>query len=537
MSSNTHKVIEQYNYIRSSDQDASSPTRHPVVVVGAGPVGLVAAIDLAQRDIPVVLLDDNDRIGEGSRAICFSKRCLEVCDRLGVRDQMVEKGVTWQVGRIFLEDQQILDFDLLPERGHKNPAFINLQQYYMEAWLVERALQLDNIDIRWRNKVTDTRVTDDCATLEIDTPDGGYQLEAEYLLACDGARSSIRDFLGMEFDGQVFEDRFLIVDVKMNADFPSERWFWFDPPFHKNRSTLLHRQPDNVWRIDFALGPDADQAEEEKLENVMPRLHAMLGEDIDLEIEWISCYAFQCRRMEQFVNGRVIFAGDSAHQVSPFGARGANSGVEDAQNIAWKLELILKGHAEPSLIETYSREREMAADENLGHSTRSTDFIAPDFAVAKAFRNAALNLATVAPFAKSVVNTGRLSVPSVYDTPLTTPDTDDFGGVTQLGAVLPDAPMKDADGKDVWLLDCLDSGFTALYVPKNGEAPPKIEGVRTLVIGSDIRDAEGIFTTRYDARPGNYYLSRPDQYLCARFHEPDPAQIAAALKRARGQVA
>ncbi|MBZ0217199.1 MAG: FAD-dependent monooxygenase, partial [Fimbriimonadaceae bacterium] len=274
---NERKVIQQYTYERSADQDAANPVRHPVIIVGAGPIGLAAAIDFAQRGISAVLLDDNDRIGEGSRAICFSKRALEVCDRVGVADRMVEKGVTWQVGKVFLEDNEVYKFDLLPETGHKQPAFINLQQYYVEAYLVERALDVDNIDIRWRNKVTNVENIDGGVRVTIDTPDGDYTLEADYLVACDGARSEIRGMLGMDFVGQVFKDRFLIVDVKMTADFPTERWFWFDPPFHKGQSVLLHKQPDDVWRIDFQLGWDADPEEESKPEKFIPRLKAMLG--------------------------------------------------------------------------------------------------------------------------------------------------------------------------------------------------------------------------------------------------------------------
>ena len=340
MAAYEHKAIYQYEYVRSSDQDLAEPAHHPVVVVGAGPVGLASAIDLAQRGIPVVLLDDNSRIGEGSRAICFSKRALEVCDKLGVADRMVEKGVTWQVGKIFLDEDEVYSFDLLPEQGHKQPAFINLQQYYVEAFMVDRALELDGIDLRWMNKVAAVEHLDDGVLVDIETPDGVYQLKTDWLVACDGARSSLRSMLGLDFSGQVFQDRFLIADIKMDAGFPSERWFWFEPPFHKGWSALLHKQPDNIWRIDLQLGPDADADEETKPENVTPRLKKMLGPDANFELEWVSLYTFQCKRMDRFMHGRVVFAGDAAHQVSPFGARGANSGLEDAHNLAWKLEAI-----------------------------------------------------------------------------------------------------------------------------------------------------------------------------------------------------
>jgi 3-(3-hydroxy-phenyl)propionate hydroxylase len=361
----------------SPDQDAAAPVHHPVIVVGAGPVGLAAAIDLAQRGIPVVVLDDSDRIAEGSRAICFSKRALEVADRLGVGERMVSKGVVWKVGKIFLDTDLVARFDLLPEPGHKRPAFINLQQYYVEAWLVERARELANIDMRWRNKVGVVTPRDDGAEITVETPDGPYRMTCDWLIACDGARSAVRSALGLDFVGQAFDDRFLIVDVRMRAGFPPERWFWFDPPFHHGQSALLHKQPDDVWRIDFQLGPHADPEDETRREKVEPRLTAMLGAEARFDIEWVSIYTFQCKRMQRFVHDRIVFAGDAAHQVSPFGARGANSGFEDAHNLAWKLAAVMNGEAPARLIDSYAYERELAADDNIGHSTRATDFISP----------------------------------------------------------------------------------------------------------------------------------------------------------------
>jgi 3-(3-hydroxy-phenyl)propionate hydroxylase len=271
----------QFGYRRHADQDrgAADIAEHAVVVVGAGPVGLSLAIDLAQRGQAVVLLDDADRIGEGSRAICFSKRSLEYWDRLGTGQRMVDKGVVWSVGKIFHGHSQLYQFNLLPEPGHKRPAFINLQQFYAEAYLVDRVEQLPAIDLRWRNKVIALEQRNDSVALTIATPDGPYRMLACYVVACDGARSSLRQMVGAEFAGQMFEDQFLIADVKMTAAFPTERWFWFDPPFHAGRSALLHKQPDDIWRIDLQLNPDADPAVEKRPENVRPRIARMLGHD------------------------------------------------------------------------------------------------------------------------------------------------------------------------------------------------------------------------------------------------------------------
>ncbi len=538
MGAGARKALYQFGYARSRDQDAFGRTgeavRHPVVVVGAGPVGMTLAVDLALRGQPVIILDDADRIGEGSRAICFAQRTLEVWDRLGVAAPMVEKGITWQVGRNFLRDDLVYKFDLLPEDGHKMPAFINLQQYYAELFLVERIAELPLIDLRWNNKVTaiDSSGEGGPVGLTIETPEGAYRLAAEWLIACDGARSPLRDMLGLEFRGEVFDDRFLIADVKMAADYPAERWFWFDPPFHAGQSALLHKQPDDVWRIDLQLGPDADPEVEQRPENVIPRIARMLGHD-NFELEWVSLYSFQCRRIDRFVHDRVIFCGDSAHQVSPFGARGANSGVQDAENLAWKLDLVLKDEAEPSLLETYDAERSFAADENIGHSTRSTDFIAPKSPMERILRNAVLDLAAKTEFARSMVNSGRLSKPTVYDTALSTADDETFSGVARLGAPVPDAPFKRADGSPTWLHDELGQGFTVLHVA-NGAAPNAVEGAALRIIGGELLDESGQFRRRFDATPGATYVIRPDQHLVARFRHFEATKVANAIARAKG---
>jgi 3-(3-hydroxy-phenyl)propionate hydroxylase len=384
-----------------------SASIYPVVVIGAGPVGLSVAIDLAQQGVRTILVDNDDTLSSGSRAICFAKRTLEIFDRLGCGERMVEKGVSWNVGKVFLHDELIYTFNLLPETGHARPAFINLQQYYVEGYLAERAMQLDNLHMRWKSNVVGVTQHADHVELQVDTPDGPYALRAQYVIAADGSRSPMRTMLGLDSKGRTFKDRFLIADVKMKAPFPAERWFWFDPPFHRNQSVLLHRQPDDVWRIDFQLGWDADPVAEKASERVIPRVKALLGEDVEFELEWVSVYTFSCMRMDTFRHDRVLFAGDSAHGVSPFGARGANSGVQDADNLAWKLRLVVNGDAPSALLDTYASEREFAADENIRNSTRATDFITPKSAVSRLFRDATLKLAKHYPFARRIVNSGR----------------------------------------------------------------------------------------------------------------------------------
>jgi 3-(3-hydroxy-phenyl)propionate hydroxylase len=528
----------QFGYRRHPDQDRSGAAEHPVVVVGAGPVGLSLAIDLAQRGQRIVLLDDADRIGEGSRAICFSKRSLEVWDRLGVGARMVEKGVGWKTGKVFLGDAMVYQFDLQPEDGHKMPAFINLQQHYAEAYLVDRVQELPKIDLRWRNKVTGLEQHNDHAVLAIETPDEPYRLRAEYVVACDGARSSLRGMVGAEFAGEVFEDQFLIADVKITEEFPAERRFWFDPLFHSGQSALLHRQPDNEWRIDLQLGPNADPVAERLPENVRPRVERMLGHP-NFELGWISIYKFQCRRMQRFLHERVIFAGDSAHQVSPFGARGANSGLEDGENLAWKLAMVLRGDAPEALLLSYEIERGAAADENIRASTRSTDFIAPHSRQERRLRQAVLMLAREADFAKRMINSGRLSVPSVYDTPLSTADADAWSAGPQPGAHMLDAPLVSADGQPMYLTEAFQSvgGGFVLLQSANGVGFDVPDGIGHLRVGADapLNDQLGLFAKRYDAAPGSAYLLRPDGYVAARFKRPTPAAIESAMARATGR--
>lgn len=531
-----------FPYATPPELRGAKPSRHPVIIVGAGPVGLAAAIDCALRGVRCLVLDDNDVVSLGSRAICWSKRTLEIFDRLGVGERMVEKGVTWKVGRLFHRDREVWNFDLLPEAGHKMPAFVNLQQYYVEQYLVERCADFpDLIDLRWKNKVTAVDSRPDGVLAAIETPDGTYRLEADWLLACDGARSSVRSLLGLDFEGRVFEERFLIADVEMQADFPSERWFWFEPPFHSGQSALLHKQPDNIYRIDLQLGPDADPEEEKKPENVLPRIARVLGRE-DFTLDWVSVYTFQCRRLARFVHGRIVFAGDSAHIVSPFGARGGNGGIQDVDNLVWKLALVLEGAAPESLIATYDEERIFGADENILNSARATSFMTPKSPMERLFRDSVLALAADHEFARRMVNSGRLSRPcALTGFSLQSPGEGETGVAP--GMAMPDAPV--AGGEAPWLLGHAGKGFTLMAVEAElpERLPPGLAGLRVArrpqprAEGAAplLHDVEGLVAARYGA--GMTYLIRPDQHVAAHFVEATPDRIAAAFARATGRRA
>ena len=289
----------RYEYRRPPELVGAPPSRRPVIVVGAGPVGMAAAIDLTQHGVPVIVLDDDDTVSIGSRGVCYAKRALEIFDRLGIGDAVCRKGVSWDVGRTFFGEREVFSFNLRPQPDHKRPGMVNLQQYYLEEMLVERCVEA-GVEMRWKNRVAGVRTAERSVSLDVETPDGRYAIDCDWLIVADGARSPIRHMLGLDVEGKVFTDRFLIADVVMQADFPAERWFWFDPPFHRNQSVLLHKQADNVWRIDFQLGWDADPEQEKKPERVVPRIRAMLGEERPFELEWVSVYTFQCRRMQKF---------------------------------------------------------------------------------------------------------------------------------------------------------------------------------------------------------------------------------------------
>ncbi|WP_343080551.1 FAD-dependent oxidoreductase [Ostreiculturibacter nitratireducens] len=502
-----------FPYIKPPGLTETEP-RHKVIIVGAGPIGLAAALELANYGVASVVLDDNNVVSVGSRAICWSKRALEVLDRIGLGEKAVEMGVTWKVGRTFHRDREVFSFDLLPEKGHKMPAFVNLQQYHIEEMLAAKALEHPLVDLRFRNQVKALEQADDAVFITVETPDGDYTLTAEYLIACDGAKSDTRAMLGLDFEGELFEERFLIADIEMEADFPAERRFWFEPTFHPGQSALLHKQPDNIYRIDLQLGWEADPEEERKPEKVIPRIERVVGHK-DFRLDWVSIYTFQCRRLERFLHGRVIFAGDSAHVVSPFGARGGNSGLQDVDALGWRLAAVLEGRGGDNLLAAYDRERTFAADENILNSSRTTRFMTPAAGMERRFRDAVLSLAGKTEFARGMVNGGRLSVPCVY--PSSGADDERLPKVSRPGAVAPDAPLDDG-----WLLNAL--GREPVLLALGLHAP---EGVAAKVVAPEMTDT---LRSRYLGRAERaLYLIRPDQVVAARWVDPEAGEVSDAI--------
>lgn len=513
----------------------------PVVIVGAGPVGLALALDLGRRGRRVIVVTALDFITRGSKAICFSKRSLEIFDRLGIGARVRDKGVRWEKGKVFWKDfkDPIYEFDLQPVKAQKNPAFVNIQQYYIEDFLVEEIARLSEIEIRWGHRATGVRQTNDEAILSISAPEGDYEIAAEYVAACDGVRSTMRKTMGLDFEGRVFEDNFLIADVKLSNDRPAERLFHFDPPW-PGWSSLVHKQPDSVWRLDFQLGWDIDRESAVRPENVDPFVKGMLGPGVSYEYEWVSVYTFQCRRMARFLHDRVIFLGDAAQVVSPFGARGCNGGLQQADNLGWKIDRVLAG-ASPELLESYNSEGIAIAEENIRNSSRSTDFMTPKSKAATLFRDATLDLARRHAFARPFVNSGRLSAPVSYSGSPLTSTIGGFSGGPEPGDVAIDAPVLATAG-ELWLLSHLGGDFTLLLfgvAPEVRDAMVRRLGdsVRTIAVGArpaELIDDSGLAAERYGASAGAVYLVRPDQHIAAKWRNPSLEEIVAALARAGG---
>ena len=502
---------QTYPFSMPPELTSSETKSHQVIIVGAGPVGLTLALSLAKQGISVVVLDESNQVSEGSRAICFAKRSLEIFDKLGVANKMINKGVKWDVGRIFFKEEEIDRFDLSPEKHSKYPAFINLQQYYVEQYLIDAVLQEENIDVRWLSKVGSVEQTENLVTVNVETEAGHYEVSSTYLVAADGSRSQIRRMLDLEMQGERFEERFLIADFKMEADFPSERWFWFDPPFAPGQSILLHKQPDNLWRLDFKLGTNADSSIAQDKAFLRDKIKSVVG-DREFELDWSSIYSFSSKKLDRFIHDRIIFVGDSAHVVSPFGARGANSGIEDADNLSWKLAAVLQGNA-PELLETYTTERAAAADQNIACTGQSNTFIAPQGEEATAIRNSILEKAKTDVTFKRQINCGRLSIPCVYGK---YPNSQE--GIWQKTEIEPGRAVKDCTLDSGYLIEQLGYQFTLLLAKNevSEEEKQQLVSQQIQLIEVDSTNNQPI-SHLYELQEGGAYLLTPDQYILGRW--------------------
>jgi 3-(3-hydroxy-phenyl)propionate hydroxylase len=513
--------------------------RHPIVIAGAGPAGLTLACDLARRGVRAVLLDEDDTVGvrgASSRGICQAQKTLEIFDRLGIYERIAAKGITWSFGRTFSGEQEVYNFNLQTDSLSAQPPFINLQQFYVEWFLVERILELGFVELRWKNRVTRVTPMDDGVRIEVETPAGRYAIDADHLIDATGAHSPIRTQLGLDAHPSRSTDRWCISDVRFKKPLPTERWTWVDAPFNEGRGVWQHLMGDGVWRIDYQMPEDCDPADISRPEVAGARLRAQLGPGVEFEFVWIGPYGYRDHLLDRFRHGRVLFIGDSAHVVSPFGARGGNSGIQDAANLGWKLALVAQGRAGDALLDTYDAERRPAAAQNLEVTSRSARFLAPRSRAEHRLRRAVIALATRYPFARGLVNTGRMSVANDYPAGPQLP---------QGGRSMQNLPLRWADGTPSTLMRLLAEGtrFLALWsAPSRAQAAAAAEAAAALplqlvAVGGD----SGLPTLRADgalsqhlglAAPGALCLLRPDAYRAALLPEATPATLVAALHAA-----
>ncbi|MFT8246493.1 FAD-dependent oxidoreductase [Roseomonas sp. BN140053] len=560
-------ALPTFPYRRAPEQDGARP-RRPVAVVGGGLSGLTAACDLAVRGIPVVLLDEDDTVGvrgASSRGICYAQRSLEIFERLGLYDRVRDKGVTWSVGRVMLEDEELYNFDLALGSASRQPPFVNLQQFYVEWFLVDRLAELPLADLRWKNRVVGAEQFDDHVLLQVETPEGAYPLEAAWVIDASGLASPLRGALGAQARSSPGVDRWCISDVRFSKPLPPERWTWVQAAFNEGRAVWQHQMADGVWRIDYQLDPNSDPAEASLPEVVQKRLAAHLGADTEFETVWVGPWGYRTHLLDDFRNGRVFFAGDAAHVFSPFGARGGNSGIQDAENIAWKLAAVIRGEAGEALLDTYSAERRPAAQHNIRTTERSARFLAPRSRFERALRDAVLDLAREHAFARHVVNMGRMSDPFRYaDSPLT----------TNGGEAVPNLRLRFADGAETSLAALL-RGEGARFLLLAGAASGVTAAPASVAVGAPsscaaaspvpnaaassapvVATSSVPVVTAFAAggasgqlpvllgpdlgallAPEEALLIRPDGHLAARLRAPTPEDLAAALRRALGAPA
>jgi 3-(3-hydroxy-phenyl)propionate hydroxylase len=542
--------LPQYPFQAPPEIASGEPSHHPVVIVGAGLTGLTAACALAQYGIPAVLLDEDNTVGvkgASSRGICYTQKSLEIFERLGVYGRIAAKGIQWSVGRTFAGADEVYSFDLRQQSAYNlstQPPFINIQQFYIEGYLVDRIYELGHVDLRWQNRVTAFRQDGEGATLSVTTPAGDYELRADYVVDATGSHSPFRKWVGASVTAKKGDDRWCIADVRFTKTPPVERHTWIEAPFNENRAVWQHLMGDNVWRIDYQMAPDADPAEVSREEVVRERLARQFGEDAGIEIVWVGPYAYRSECVDRMRHGRVFFMGDAAKVVSPFGARGGNTGIADADNLAWKLAAVLQGRAAPALLDSFHEERHEAAQQNVLVTNRTARFLRPATPAEKRFRDAALGLARQHAFARQFVNTGRMAIANPY----TRSSACDRTG----GQSVQNVAFQWADGSRGEVNDLLRWADGRLLVLSFGTASPaalaRLRGlaqtapVRCVqVLGPQdrpgaiehVRDPQGHLQGACHVFGHAWALVRPDSYVAATGEAVD-ASLVHAVGRALG---
>ena len=519
-------------------------TRHPVLIVGAGPIGMTAALVLARYGVRSVLIDRKDTFNDGSRAICIARPSMHILERIGTVAPFVEKALGWRFGRSYYRGEQIFRLEMPQPTGEKYLPMYNLQQQYIEQFLHDAVAASSLIDMRWQSELSAIEPHNDGVSVRISSPAGDYRLDADYVLAADGARSPVRSMLGLRLKGDNYEGRYVIADIRMDHDFPTERRAFFEPAGNPGGTVLIHKQPDNIWRVDYQLCEGESEADAVREENLRARVGAILadvGHTKPWELEWWSVYSANTLCLDDYRHGRVIFIGDAAHIVPIFGVRGLNNGLADAENIGWKLALVLHGEADERLLDSYSPERRGATLDVFANATKSTRFMTPPTRGWRLAREAALSLSLKHAFPRGLANPRQMQPYTYSESPLTPyPGRDaEFAGGPPCGSVAPNARLGDGS----YLLDRAGNGMTAILFCEGqptGEqtallaqlgrvdkrfVPIMVTSGASASEAKTIADHDGEITRLFAAAPGTLYLLRPDLHIAGRWKAVVPGEI------------
>ncbi|WP_165390252.1 FAD-dependent monooxygenase [Thalassococcus sp. S3] len=395
------------------------PANPDVVIVGAGPVGLYAAARLAQFGASVLILERaSEPMRRGSKALCVQSDVIDLLDNVGCGHPVREAGCAWNLSRTYVRNTEVRTtrFDAGPTG---TPAFVNLPQWQIEDLLRAAGERTGRVRIVWGAEFDgleqDAEDPDPDRKVDIRfQQDGAVRtVSTTFLLGCDGVRSNVRETLGVEWLGRVHADRFLIVDAEFDVDWPKERRFWFDAPSNPGRQIVVHPQPGRMWRLDWQLPKDCDPKAEIAPHRIADRIETLAGTR-EHRLEWASTYRFHQRHAARMRLGNVFLLGDAAHALPPFGARGMNSGLQDAENLCWKLAAVLEGQAAADILTTFDRERFKAARENVAITGKTIRFMVPPTRLHHWYRNALVRGAARFPALNGLINSGKMSTPTSY---------------------------------------------------------------------------------------------------------------------------